>query len=68
VLSNLALAFTVAGIISVFGGLIDLSAKQLRTPTGINLLLAIGLLALAVALWLLLWGVVVRSAERTPWR
>ena len=66
VLSNLALAFTVAGIISVFGGLIDLSSKELRTPVSVNIWLVVGLVASAAALWLVLWGLVVRSAERGP--
>jgi hypothetical protein len=66
VLSSLALPFTVASIIGVAGGLVDLSSKRLATPAGPNLWLIAGLIALAIALWLILSSVVIRSAERPP--
>lgn len=64
VLSTLALPFTVASIIGVAGGVIDLSSKRLAAPAGANLWLVGGLVALAIALWLVLTSVVLRSAER----
>jgi hypothetical protein len=64
VLSTLALAFTVASVIGVAGGIVDLSSKELAAPAGANLWLVAGLIAMAIALWLVLTSVVLRSAER----
>jgi hypothetical protein len=64
-LSTLALPFTVASVVGLVGALLDLSSKELQAPSGSNLWLVSGLVAFAIALWLILASVVVRSAERT---
>lgn len=63
-LSSLALLFSVAGVVGVVGGLVDLSSKRLVTPHGANLWLLLAVVALVVALGLILWGAVLRSTER----
>ena len=63
-LSTLALAFTVASIVGVVSGLVNLSSVRLRWPTGPNLWSVAALLALAVALFLLLSSAALRGAER----
>ena len=68
VLGTLALLFSVASIVGVVGGLVDLSAKRLRLPTGPNLWLVAGLVAVVIASGLLLWSLVLRSAERVRQR
>jgi hypothetical protein len=64
-LSTLALPFTVASVVGLVGALLDLSSKELQAPSGSNLWLVASLIAFAIALWLILASVVVRSAERT---
>jgi hypothetical protein len=64
-LSTLALPFTVASIVGLVGALLDLSSEELEAPSGSNLWLVASLIAFAIALWLILASVVVRSAERT---